>query len=602
MKQMIKTSILLLALLMPATAIAYDFMVDSIYYVFNDNGGVSVATRDQNYNSYSGDVVIPSTVTHDGITYTVTAIDVGAFTQSAELTSVVLPPTITRIGGSAFSKCTKMKDVIIPESVTVIGSYAFSNCNGLRNMVIPDGVDSIASRAFWECRYLASIHIGRSVRFIGESQFRGSWSLSSITVDSENPYFDSREDCQAIIEKATNTLLFGCRTSTIPYGVTKIAHSAFVTQSITDVTIPSTVTEIEDYAFLYTSLRGIDIPNSVTYIGEGAFYGCDYMNHVTLGNSVKYIGIDAFRDSENITSIHIPSSVEFIGKRAFSTCELLDTITVASDNPYYDSRDNCNAIIETATNRLISGCNKTVIPSTVTTIGELAFHFFPYLRSILIPSNVTSIEYLAFFGCSGLSDVFCYNPDPSLIAMANGTFKLNSNRYDFRTLHVPNGSESAYQAAPQWPLYFGNIVGFDPETVLTTSITLNRKQTKLYMGKHLRLTATVLPDNAADKSVTWRSGDERILTVDENGVMTPVKTGRTYVTATTNDGRNLNARCEVTVESFHCDINMCTQIIDYLLGGELPYYLDEDDADVNGDGIVNIEDVTELIDLLLQSE
>ena len=93
-----------------------------------------------------------------------------------------------------------------------------------------------------------------------------------------------------------------------------------------------------------------------------------------------------------------------------------------------------------------------------------------------------------------------------------------------------------------------------------------------------------------------------VVTVDENGVMTPVNTGRTYVTATTNDGRNLSATCEVTVESFSGSITRCTQIIDYLLGGELPYYLDEDDADVNGDGIVNIEDVTELIDLLLQSE
>ena len=148
MKQLIKTSILLLALLMPATAVAYDFMVDSIYYVFNDNGGVSVAKRDQNYNSYSGDVVIPSTVTHDGVTYTVTAIEAAAFKQSAGLTSVVLPPTLTRIGGSAFSECTKLKDLIIPESVTMIGSYAFSNCNGFRNMVIPDGVDTIAPRAF----------------------------------------------------------------------------------------------------------------------------------------------------------------------------------------------------------------------------------------------------------------------------------------------------------------------------------------------------------------------------------------------------------------------------------------------------------------------
>lgn len=597
MKQLIKLSFLLLALLMPTNAIAYDFEIDSIYYMFVDDG-VAVTKRDQSYNSYHGDVVVPETVTYNGVTYTVTAVDNHAFYNSSELTSVILPNTITFLGHGAFFDCTAITHIDLPLNLKKMGDGVFNGCSSLTSIVIPDLVDSIGNALCYDCKKLTSAHFGKSLAIIGTSLFRNCKLLASITVDSDNPNLDSRENCNAIIETRTGTLKAGCKNSFIPNGIRVIEELAFVTQPLREVVIPNTVTDIKDYAFLFTELKDVDIPNSVTHIGEGAFYGCP-LAHVNIGNSVADIDKQAFAECQYLTSIHIPASVASIGSMAFSWCDAMDTITVAIDNPYFDSRDNCNAIIETATNKLITGCCKTVIPNTVTRIGELAFHFIPRLKSIVIPSSITAIDRLGFFGCSNLTDVFSYIMDPNLQQMASDVFELNSGRYDFRTLHVPFGTEEAYQANIKWQKFFGNIVGFDPQIPLSESIELSRTKTKLYMGKTLRLFATILPIGVADNSVTWTSSNKNVVTVDENGILTPHAWGKATITATTNDGRWLSASCEVTVEGFSGNINMAIDIIDYLLGQDIPYY-NQDRYDVNGDGIIDLKDVTEIIDLLLQ--
>ncbi len=121
------------------------------------------------------------------------------------------------------------------------------------------------------------------------------------------------------------------------------------------VKIPSTVT------------RG-GVKYTVTSIGEWAFYNCSSLTSINITNSVTSIGELAFYGCSNLTSITIPSSVNSIGESAFLNCKSLTQIKVAPDNPVYDSRDNCNAIIETKSNTLIAGCASTVIPNSVTTI------------------------------------------------------------------------------------------------------------------------------------------------------------------------------------------------------------------------------------------
>ena len=185
------------------------------------------------------------------------------------------------------------------------------------------------------------------------------------------------------------------------------------------MTIPNSVTSIGSRAFQScSSLTTVTIPNSVTSIGDDAFQACSSLTSLTLGNSVTSIGDLAFDYCNSLTSITIPKSVTNIGTYAFSSSSGLTSITVESGNTVYDSRENCNAIIKTSTNELITGCKNTIIPNSVTSIGMDAFSRCTGLTSVTIPESVTSIGEWAFNSCSGLTFVTIGNSVTSIGARA----------------------------------------------------------------------------------------------------------------------------------------------------------------------------------------
>ena len=245
--------------------------------------------------------------------------------------------------------------------VTSIGKSAFEGCKVLESIVIPNNVASIGDTAFTRCESLTSIEIPQSVTRIHERAFLFCESLSSIKVDPGNTIYDSRDNCNAIIETQTNTLIHGCNRTVVPDSVTSIAYCAFhYRKCLTNVVFPAGLKSIGEGAFMYCSrLASLEIPDSVTSIGNKAFHGCSALNRVEVG----------------------------------------------CGNTVYDSRDNCNAIIETRTNALIKGGNMTVIPNGVTSIGNNAFYDCSGLTSVEIPNSVTSIGDSAFSGCKGLKNV-----------------------------------------------------------------------------------------------------------------------------------------------------------------------------------------------------
>ena len=293
--------------------------------------------------------------------------------------------SITSIGDTAFATCSTLTNITIPNTVKHIGVDAFLSCSSINSIIIPDKVESIDSYAFGWCSSLESIIIPNSVTYIGYGIFAGCDSLTSVVVDNQNPVYDSRNNCNAIIETATNTLIAGCKNTVIP--------------------------------------------NTIISIGRYAFVSCYFLPSVTIPQGVKSIGNYAFSACSRIPSINIPKSVTQIGYKAFATGADLAEIIVETGNPIYDSRENCNAIIETATNTLIAGCKNTAIPNTVEhiggaafygcqymanplvipegvkTIGEGAFMFCLSLPSISIPNSVTWIDGYAFYQCSSLTSI-----------------------------------------------------------------------------------------------------------------------------------------------------------------------------------------------------
>ena len=202
---------------------------------------------------------------------------------------------------------------------------------------------------------------------------------------------------------------------------------------------------------------------------------CSGLTSINIPNSVTTIGNYAFSNCSGLTSINIPNSVNSIGNSAFFNCSGLTSIKVESGNTKYDSRNNCNAIIETNTNTLIAGCNNAIIPNSVTTIGNsaffncsgltsinipnsvttignYAFYKCTSLTSITIPNSVTTIGNRAFYGCRGLASVISEIKDPQQVSLGTNVF-YNTDAI----LYVPAGTKSSYEAISGWKNSFSEI-------------------------------------------------------------------------------------------------------------------------------------------------
>ncbi len=205
---------------------------------------------------------------------------------------------VTEIGNEAFKNNLLVEKVTIPATIKIVYS-AFTNCVNLKSVVIEDGVEEIYG-SFANCESLKSIAIPKSVKFPTKlNPVQGCISLEEIIVDADNELFDSRDNCNAIIETATNTLFAGCKNTIIPQGVTAIKSQSF--EGITglkEIVLPTSITEIADLAFYECKdLTSITIPDSVTSIGTCAFEGTSLKN-LTIPASVTNLGKSCFQGME----------------------------------------------------------------------------------------------------------------------------------------------------------------------------------------------------------------------------------------------------------------------------------------------------------------
>lgn len=475
-------AVLVMALAMPQNGFAYDFSAvapsgQTLYYNINGTnvtvtypGSASYSAWPSSFTKPAGTLVIPSSVTYSGTTYTVTSIGSSAFRACSNLTSVTLPNTITNIGSGSFQQCTNLPSITIPNAVTSIGSQAFyncanlttvnfnadscintsygifsgsthltsvtigntvkvipnslfSNCSGLTHITIPTSVVRINSEAFYLCTGLSTVQIPNTVTYIGTNAFYRVRNIAYYGTASGSPWgantINGFVDGNFVYTDASKTILTGY------YGTD------------TAITIPNTVSTIGDYAFWNcANLVSIVMSNNVISIGNYAFYGCRNLSSMTLSSSLGTIGNYAFCRCFSLSTINIPNSVYSLGEYAFSMCSGLETAYLGSSlsSISQDAFSDCWNL------RFVS------FPPYLSSIGYSAFRNCYHLASLTVPSSVTQIGMQAFefvrniiYNGPAEGDCYgdlCYWGARCLNGyLEDSVYYLNSTKHDLMSIH-----------------------------------------------------------------------------------------------------------------------------------------------------------------------
>lgn len=644
--------LLLLQILLPMVASAY-VEIDGIYYIFNNNEATVTCNGNPDYSwypVYEGDVVIPSTVTYNGISYTVSSIGKNAFSFCSNLLSITIPNSITTIGDNAFQNCSGLTSIDMPSTITSIGIGAFMGCTGLTEVIIPNSVISIESNAFQYCSNLTSIEIPNSISAMG------------LMVFDETPwytnYYNNHPDGIVYLGSVAYTYKGAIPSGTliIKNGTLGIAAWAFHNRS---------------------ELTSISIPKSVKNIGGGAFGNCNGLTNIVLPDSLKAIVGSAFMGCTGLTKVEFPRFLEYIGLNAFEACKNIRSFIFSGSIINIDMQ-------------AFSGCSSLTsiyIPNTAKTIGDRAFSGCTSLQRIELPSSLESIGINVFQRCNNVSSLILAGEGEfqgsnlsiptkpvvyidSKITAIKGLGLKPSQIWSYATippicdestfddysgsLHVPASALATYFTAPYWGS-FANIIG----NAVEPNVTISNDTVEMSPGEVFSLTSSVFPADATPTTyVSWTTTNSSVAIVDENnGNVTAIGAGECDIIArclhktaichivvkdvtvviyldqhnvrirpneiiTLTPSSSINILPELVVSSSNPSIaaarvvNNIIQVVGVQPGTAIitvgsvdglaqtdscfvTVYSDTIKGDVNGDGEVNIADINAVIDIIL---
>lgn len=429
---------------------------ENVKVVENIKGG-----KYDSYNSYSGHISIPSTVTHNHITYNVVEIYDGAFKNSEGLLSISLPNSITRIGSNAFAGCSSLQTANIPNAIKTIPTSTFADCTSLVSVIIPNTINKIESYAFYNCSSISSISLGTTITIIESYAFRDCSSLISID---------------------------------IPNSVTSIGQCAFQgCSSLVSVNISNNINKLEDETFRgCSSLSSVIIPDNVTEMGRSVFRECTSLNEVQLSNGISKIPYNTFQDCLSLPTINIPNNIKTIEAASFQGCTSLKsisipkTVTTVQSHAFY----GCTSM-ESAEFGYVNigddlGCE----------IQDSAFCNCSLLNTVVFHDNSGRycIRMGTFVKCPSLKSIYSYNVDPPYINRDPwwGTFyhSFDEEHYESTNVYVPIGSLERYKGG-SWGL-FKHIYELGSSTSLKESPTNNTEHFDIYnlQGEEVRNNVT----------------------------------------------------------------------------------------------------------------
>ena len=455
-----KKLLLFIVLMMLPFAANAKVKINGIYYALDDEN----ETAEVVFGGYSGDVVIPSTVTQNDVVYTVTSFAKNAFYNSSQMTSLTIPKSVTSIKyhRGFFYNCNKLASIVveegnpnydsregcnalietasnkllygtpssfIPNSIATIGVAAMTHLN-VTTLTIPNSVTTIEDGAFSGCTELTSVYIGTGLEHIGENIFNECSKLKTVEINS-NSLVSKNYTSEEI---NVSGLLWG--------------------SSVEEIILGENVTSVGEHAFVRGNFKSLKMSDNLTTIGDNAFWECPKLTSIEFSNNLEYIGQWAFAGCMELPSVTIPRSVKCIDLIAFQWCNKLTKVEVNSNEVV--SRDGEQFYT------LMSCFGKQVkeymLGEDVKKIAYIAFAESEKLTTVTISSHLTCVDDSAFHKCTSLEDVYLYAEQ---VPQTGKDIFVDSN-YKNATLHVPANAVEAYRNAEQWK-DFGNIVALTEE-------------------------------------------------------------------------------------------------------------------------------------------
>lgn len=392
---------------------------DGVIYTIINGNTLSVSAIENGVT----DVFIPCEITDNGNQYKVTNVEwTGVFKNKTNLRSVKFERnedstnSITSIVGG-FNGCSNLESVTLPNTLKVMEKDYFRGSSKLTSVIIPEELKEISEYAFYGCSSLSTVAIQEGVTKIGNNAFQGCTSLRYVEIPNSVTILG------AIEANMTGEVFSGC-----------------------------------------TALQSVKLSSNITVIPTRTFYGCTSLASINIPEGITQIGADAFAGCP-LSTLNIPASLSGDGLQyAFlAAVPTLTSITVATGNPTYDSRENCNALIKTSTNDLVLGCRNTVIPDNVN-VTNYSFNRCTGLTTLTLPKSC-KINLESFRGCSNLTTIYCKATDPTKIVFS-GTRQADSPNFKAMDVYVPSLSVDLYKNNTWFREVFDvNKIVADPATV-----------------------------------------------------------------------------------------------------------------------------------------
>ena len=488
-------------------------------------------------NDYSGDIVIPETVTYDNITYKITSLERGCFEGCWLLTSINLSSSITSLESGCFEGCWSLTSINLPSSITSLGDDCFSDCSSLTSINLPSSITSLGDGCFRDCSRLTSINLPSSITSLGSYCFRGCSRLTSIN---------------------------------LPSSITSLGDDCFSScSSLTSINLPSSITSLGDDCFSdCSSLTSINLPSSIISLDRSCFRGCCSLTSINLPSGITSLGESCFSECSSLASIELPSALTSLGENCFEKCSHLTSMLCLAVEPpncilkEYTDTHNTSLVNNTMSLYVPKESKEKYKQSNAWNSAKGIYPLYPTSSVSLVKevsvdkAKPTKLEYTIMPENAGTKELEWSSENPEVATVdANGIVTGKKIGKTVITAKTKDGTDITASTT------------FTVLPLKVEAMTFAEPLVSIARTKDKTITLTLNSEEVDNKQMVWTSSDESVATVTQNldssypleAIVTAHKIGKTTIKAEAQDGSGMSATCEVEVTPLMAsDISLLT--------------------------------------------